>query len=156
MKSFGIDKIMEILPHRYPFLLVDRVLETEGGTHLVAIKNATFNELFFQGHFPGYPVMPGVLQIEAIAQAAGLMILSNMDTVPDFDTILLSVDGAKFRRIVQPGDQLRIETKLISNRRMIAKIHGAITVNGENAAEATMMFMLVPKASRSGEKKDDK
>jgi 3-hydroxyacyl-[acyl-carrier-protein] dehydratase len=79
-----------------------------------------------------------------------------MDTVPDFDTILLSVDGAKFRRIVQPGDQLRIETKLISNRRMIAKIHGAITVDGENAAEATMMFMLVPKASRSGEKKDDK
>ncbi|MGI5867851.1 MAG: 3-hydroxyacyl-ACP dehydratase FabZ [Kiritimatiellia bacterium] len=155
MKSFGIDKILELLPHRHPFLLVDRVLETEGGTHLVAIKNATMNELFFQGHFPGYPVMPGVLQIEAIAQAAGLMILSNMETVPDFDTILLSVDSAKFRRIVQPGDQLRIETKLVSNRRMIAKIQGTITVDGEIAAEATMMFMLQPKSARSGAKKPE-
>lgn len=152
MKSFGIDKIMELLPHRYPFLLVDRVLETEGGAHLVAIKNATFNELFFQGHFPGYPVMPGVLQVEAIAQAAGLMILSNMDAVPDLDTILLSVENAKFRRIVQPGDQLRIETKLVSNRRTIAKINGVITVDGEVAAEATMMFMLVPKTARSAVK----
>ncbi len=151
MKSFGIDRIMELLPHRYPFLLVDKVLETEGGTHLVAIKNATFNEPFFQGHFPGYPVMPGVLQIEMIAQAAGLMVLSGKEeSTADSDTILMSVENAKFRRLVQPGDQLRIETKLISSRRTMAKVSGVVTVDGEVATEATMMFILVPKASRDG------
>lgn len=152
MKSFGIDRIMELLPHRYPFLLVDKVLETEGGTHLVAIKNATFNEPFFQGHFPGYPVMPGVLQIEMIAQAAGLMVLSNKaEGTADSDTILMSVESAKFRRLVQPGDQLRIETKLVSSRRTMAKVSGVVTVDGEVATEATMMFVLVPKASRDGD-----
>jgi len=157
MKSFGIDRIMELLPHRFPFLLVDKVLETEGGTHLVAIKNATFNEPFFQGHFPGYPVMPGVLQIEMIAQAAGLMVLSGKEEsakdegTADSDTILMSVENAKFRRLVQPGDQLRIETKLISSRRTMAKVSGVVTVDGEVATEATMMFLLVPKASRNGE-----
>lgn len=150
MKSFGIERILELLPHRFPFLLVDRVLETEGGTHLVAIKNATFNEPFFQGHFPNFPVMPGVLQIEAIAQAAGLMVLSEMDEMPDFDTILMSVENAKFRKLVVPGDQLRIETTLISRRRVMAKINGVISVNGEVATEATMMFMLVPKTARDG------
>lgn len=154
MQSFGIEKIMELLPHRYPFLLVDRVLETEGGQHLVAIKNTTMNELYFQGHFPGYPVMPGVLQIEAIAQAAGLMMLSHLgeeaEKVADYDTILLSVSQAKFRKIVKPGDQLRIETTLISQRRMIANVQGVITVDGAVATEASLMFMLVPKASRAG------
>lgn len=156
MKSFGIERILELLPHRFPFLLVDKVLETEGGTHLVAIKNATFNEPFFQGHFPNFPVMPGVLQIEAIAQAAGLMVLSEMDEMPDFDTILMSVENAKFRKLVVPGDQLRIETKLISRRRVMAKINGVITVNGEVATEATMMFMLVPKAARNGKDQAEK
>ena len=156
MKSFGIERILELLPHRFPFLLVDKVLETEGGTHLVAIKNATFNEPFFQGHFPNFPVMPGVLQIEAIAQAAGLMVLSEMDEMPDFDTILMSVENAKFRKLVVPGDQLRIETTLISRRRVMAKINGVITVNGEVATEATMMFMLVPKAARNGKDQAEK
>lgn len=146
MKSFGIEQIMKMIPHRYPFLLVDKVLETEGGKRLVAIKNVTINEPFFQGHFPGYPVMPGVLQIEMIAQAAGLMVLSEMEEgMADFDTILMSVDHAKFRKLVQPGDQLRIETKTISSRRMMAKVSGSVTVDGVEVTSATMMFMLVPK-----------
>ena len=149
MKSFGIDQILKLLPHRFPFLLVDRVLETEGGKHLVAIKNVTMNEPFFQGHFPGYPVMPGVLQIEMIAQAAGLMVLSEMaEGMADFDTILMSVENAKFRKLVQPGDQLRVETKLVSQRRTMAKVAGVVTIDGEVATEATMMFMLVPKTGR--------
>ena len=157
MKSFGIDRIMEMLPHRFPFLLVDKVLETEGGTHLVAIKNVTINEPFFQGHFPEYPVMPGVLQIEMIAQAAGLMVLSAMEEgMADFDTILMSVENAKFRRLVQPGDQLRVETKLISRRRTMAKVSGVVTADGEVTTEATMMFLLVPKTARSAEASADK
>ena len=149
MKSFGIDQILKLLPHRFPFLLVDRVLETEGGKHLVAIKNVTMNEPFFQGHFPGYPVMPGVLQIEMIAQAAGLMVLSEMaEGMADFDTILMSVENAKFRKLVQPGDQLRVETKLVSQRRTMAKVAGVVTIDGEVATEASMMFMLVPKTGR--------
>ena len=147
MKSFGIEQIMQMIPHRYPFLLVDRVLETEGGKHLVAIKNVTINEPFFQGHFPGYPVMPGVLQVEMVAQAAGIMVLSEMEEgMADYDTILMSVDNAKFRKLVQPGDQLRIETKLISRRRTMAKISGSVTVDGAEVMSVTMMFVLVPKA----------
>ncbi len=157
MNSFGIDRIMKMLPHRFPFLLVDKVLETEGGTHLVAIKNVTINEPFFQGHFPEYPVMPGVLQIEMIAQAAGLMVLSAMEEgMADFDTILMSVENAKFRRLVQPGDQLRVETKLISRRRTMAKISGVVTADGEVTTEASMMFLLVPKTARSVEAAADK
>ena len=157
MKSFGIERIMKMLPHRFPFLLVDKVLETEGGTHLVAIKNVTINEPFFQGHFPEYPVMPGVLQIEMIAQAAGLMVLSAMEEgMADFDTILMSVENAKFRRLVQPGDQLRVETKLISRRRTMAKVSGVVTADGEVTTEATMMFLLVPKTARSAEAAADK
>ena len=149
MKSFGIEQIMKLIPHRYPFLLVDKVLETEGGKHLVAIKNVTMNEPFFQGHFPGYPVMPGVLQVEMIAQAAGIMVLSEMEEgMAEFDTILMSVDNAKFRKLVQPGDQLRIETKLISQRRTMAKVSGSVTVDGIEVTSATMMFMLVPKARK--------
>ncbi len=157
MNSFGIERIMKMLPHRFPFLLVDKVLETEGGTHLVAIKNVTINEPFFQGHFPGYPVMPGVLQIEMIAQAAGLMVLSAMEEgMADFDTILMSVESAKFRRLVQPGDQLRVETKLINRRRTMAKVSGIVTVDGEVATEATMMFLLVTKTARSADAATDK
>ncbi len=158
MKSFGIERIQQLIPHRYPFLLVDRVIESEGGTRQVALKNVSVNEPFFQGHFPDYPVMPGVLQIEAIAQAAGLMVLNGdsglNDSVKEFDTILMSVDGAKFRRIVKPGDQLKIETKLVSHRRNMAKITGLITVDGETATEATMMFLLVPKSARGDAAKE--
>ena len=151
MNQFGIERIIQLLPHRYPFLLVDKVIESDGGMRQVAIKNVTVNEPFFQGHFPGYPIMPGVLQIEAIAQAAGVMALDHADKSEakvDFDTILMSIDSAKFRRAVRPGDQLRIETKIVSHRRNMAKISGVITVDGENVTEATMMFALIPKSAR--------
>lgn len=112
----------------------------------MAIKNVTMNEPFFQGHFPGYPVMPGVLQIEMVAQAGGIMVMSEMkEGMSDYDTILMSVDNAKFRKLVQPGDQLRVETKLISSRRTMAKVSGSVTVDGVEVMSVTMMFMLVPK-----------
>ena len=151
--SYGIDRIQQLLPHRFPFLLVDRVLEAaEDGTHLVAIKNVTFNEPFFQGHFPGNPIMPGVLHIEAIAQACGLMCLSATTTdatggVKSYDTILASVEGAKFRRKIVPGDQMRIETTLLQRSRNLGKARGVITVDGQVATEATMSFLLVPRKS---------
>ena len=151
--SYGIDRIQKLLPHRYPFLLVDRVLEAaENGTHLVAIKNVTANEPFFQGHFPGNPIMPGVLHVEAIAQACGLMCLSA--TTEDvtrgaeaYDTILASVENAKFRRKIVPGDQMRIETTLLQHSRNMGKARGVITVDGQVATEATLAFLLVPRKS---------
>ena len=151
--AYGIDRILKLLPHRYPFLLVDRVLEAaEDGKHLVAIKNVTMNEPFFQGHFPGKPILPGVLHVEAIAQACGLMCLSA--TTEDatgganaYDTILASVENAKFRRMIVPGDQMRIETTLLQHSRNMGKAHGVITVDGKVATEATLSFLLVPRKS---------
>ncbi|MBQ6102504.1 MAG: 3-hydroxyacyl-ACP dehydratase FabZ [Kiritimatiellae bacterium] len=151
--SYGQKRILELLPHRYPFLLVDKVLEAaEDGTHLVAIKNVTANEPFFQGHFPGNPIMPGVLHVEAIAQACGLMCLSA--TTEDatrgaeaYDTILASVENAKFRRKIVPGDQMRIETTLLQHSRNMGKARGVITVDGQVATEATLAFLLVPRKS---------
>ena len=149
--SYGIDRIQQLLPHRYPFLLVDRVLEAaEDGRHLVAIKNVTANEPFFQGHFPGNPIMPGVLHVEAIAQACGLMCLSAAaenagGDVKNYDTILASVENAKFRRMIVPGDQMRIETTLLQRSRNMGKGKGVVTVDGKVATEATLSFLLVPR-----------
>lgn len=151
-KSFDIDVIEKLLPHRYPFLLIDKVLDTSA-EHQIALKNVTYNEPFFQGHFPGYPVMPGVLQIEAIAQASGLMVLLNdeegADAAGKYDTLFMSIDGAKFRKVVRPGDQLKIETKLLMRRRHAAKVQGTIYVDDQVVTEATLMFILVPKDARS-------
>lgn len=151
MASFGIERILKMLPHRYPFLLIDRVLETSGdGTHLVAVKNVTFNEPFFQGHFPGKPIMPGVLQLEILAQACGLMCLDVLPpeetSIPDdgLDTILTTIDSAKFRRMVTPGDTLRIETWLVAKKGAMARGRGEITVDGRKTVEATLSFMLIP------------
>ena len=149
--SYGIERIQQLLPHRYPFLLVDRVLEAaEDGRHLVAIKNVTANEPFFQGHFPGKPIMPGVLHVEAIAQACGLMCLSATTEdatggVKNYDTILASVENAKFRRMIVPGDQMRIETTLLQRSRNMGKGKGVVTVDGKVATEATLSFLLVPR-----------
>jgi beta-hydroxyacyl-ACP dehydratase FabZ len=148
-----IDAIQQTIPHRYPFLLVDKVIEkNEEGTYQVAIKNITFNEPYFQGHFPGFPIMPGVLQIEALAQAGGLMALtmeSQADTpAGGFDTFLMAVENAKFRKPVRPGDQLFLETTLLSLRRNTAKIKGVVRVDGKVVTEADIMFMLVPKSRR--------
>lgn len=149
--SYGIDRILKLLPHRYPFLLVDKVLEAaDDGRHLVAQKCVTMNEPFFQGHFPGNPVMPGVLLVETIAQACGLMCLSATTEdatggADSYDTILMGVDQAKFRRMVVPGDVLRIETWLTHRVRNMGKARGVITVDGKPAAECVLAFLLTPR-----------
>ena len=148
--SYGIDRILQLLPHRYPFLLIDRVLEAaEDGHHLVAIKNVSMNEPFFQGHFPDNPIMPGVLHIEAVAQACALMCLSATtedatDGASSYDTILTGVEYAKFRRKIVPGDQLRIETSLTQRVRHMGKAKGVISVDGKVATECALSFLLIP------------
>ena len=150
MSACGIDEILKLLPHRYPFLMIDRVLESaDDGSRLVAIKNATFNEPFFQGHFPGRPIMPGVLHVEAIAQACGLMcLLAKTEDATGgaaaYDTILTGVENVRFRRMIVPGDQLRIETTLIHHKGRFGKASGRILVEDKVATEATLTFMLIP------------
>lgn len=141
---YGIMEIMQILPHRYPFLLVDRIVELEPGKRVVGLKNVTINEQYFQGHFPGAPVMPGVLIIEAMAQVAGVMIYRDL---PGRDSKLIyftGIENAKFRRPVVPGDQLRIEMELLSRRPSgnFGKMIGRATVDGKLAAEATVVFAI--------------
>jgi len=138
-----INAIQKILPHRYPFLLVDAIVEMERQKRIVGIKNVTINEHYFLGHFPGRPVMPGVLILEAMAQAGGVLLLQE---VPDRESKLLyfvAIDGARFRRPVVPGDQLRLEVAAISWRNSFCKLEGKATVNGELAAEATLMCKMV-------------
>ena len=138
-----IHEIMKILPHRYPMLLVDRVLEIESGKRIVAIKNVTANEQFFQGHFPGAPVMPGVLIIEAMAQCCAILFLRDL---PDRDRKLFlfgGVDKARFRKPVFPGDQLRLECNLLQKRSSSLKMHGTATVEGSIVAEAEMLSIMV-------------
>jgi beta-hydroxyacyl-ACP dehydratase FabZ len=133
-------EIQKMLPHRYPFLLVDRIIECDEKSHIVGIKNVTINEPFFQGHFPGRPVMPGVLQIEAMAQLAG--VLANRIHKSDGKIFYFSaIDGARFRRMVIPGDTLRMEIKVLRERARIVKVKGTATVDGETACEAEMMFV---------------
>ncbi len=131
--------VMSILPHRYPMLLVDRVIECDDKERIVGIKNVTVNEPFFQGHFPGNPVMPGVLQVEAMAQVGGILL--NRVTRREGDiAYFLAIHNARFRKIVRPGDQLRIEVVLLKNRTAMAKLHGKVLVDGGLASEAEMMF----------------
>ena len=140
-RVLDIDAIREILPHRYPFLLVDRIeeLETE---RVVGIKNVTVNEPFFAGHFPDFPVMPGVLIIEAMAQVAGVLVLSGIPDRKSKLVLLAGVDGAKFRKPVRPGDQLRMEMKILRSRASMAKVSGTATVDGAIVAEAEMLCVL--------------
>ena len=139
--ALDIDAIREILPHRFPFLLVDRIEELEAD-RVVGIKNVTVNEPYFAGHFPDYPVMPGVLIIEAMAQVAGVLVLSGIPDRKNKLVLLAGVDGAKFRKPVRPGDQLRIEMKVLRSRATMAKVSGTATVNGAVVAEAEILCVL--------------
>jgi len=139
--------IQKILPHRYPFLMVDAILEMERFKRIVGVKNVSVNESHFQGHFPGKPIMPGVLIIEAMAQTGGLLLLME---IPERDNNLLyfaAVDGARFRRPVVPGDQLKLEVKVLSWRGDFCKLDGRATVDGQLAAEATLMCKMVDRDS---------
>ena len=144
--EIGIAEILKILPHRYPFLLVDRILEVEKGKRIVGIKNVTFNEEFFQGHFPGQPVMPGVLIVETMAQVAAIGLFG---VVPDHEKKLLylsGVDRCRFRRPVVPGDQLRVEVEILQLRSRMTRCRAVATVDGAVCAEAELLSTLVDRA----------
>ena len=144
MKTLDINQIKEYLPHRYPLLLVDRVLDWESGKNIVAIKNVTINEEFFNGHFPHKPVMPGVMMIEALAQTAALLSFLSMGHKPDDSSVVYfaGIDNARFKRPVQPGDQLRMEVTLVRASRGIYKYSGRATVAGQTAVEAELMCTM--------------
>lgn len=139
-----IHKILERLPHRYPFLLVDRVLEVEKGVRIKALKNVTINEPFFVGHFPRRPVMPGVLILEALAQAAAVLSFETVGLLPDEKTVyyFAGIDGARFKRVVEPGDQLTLNVELDRVRAGIWKYRTRATVGDELAAEADMLCTM--------------
>jgi len=136
-----INEIMKIIPHRYPFLLIDRILELDPGKKAVGLKNVTVNEPFFQGHFPGFPVMPGVLIIEAMAQVGAVAVLS----MPEMEgklALFAGIDGARFKRQVAPGDRILLEVEILKIRGAIGKGRGLARVDGQLAAEAELMFAL--------------
>ncbi len=149
MPILDVLAIQAILPHRYPMLLVDRIIELEP-ERIVGIKNVTVNEPFFQGHFPDFPVMPGVLIVEAMAQVAGVLVLKDL---PDRQSVvyLASIEQAKFRRPVLPGDQLRIEMQVGKRKAMVAKLFGKATVDGVVVAEAEVMCKLAEKTPQAAE-----
>ena len=141
--KFNIQEILDFLPHRYPFLLIDRIVEFEPAKRLVAIKNVTINEPFFQGHFPGYPIMPGVLVIEAMAQAGGIIMMAEMPDRHQKLVVFTGIERAKFRRPVTPGDQLRIEVDVLAFRSRAGRIQGRAMVDGKLACEATLTCQVV-------------
>ncbi|WP_031404507.1 3-hydroxyacyl-ACP dehydratase FabZ [Thiomonas sp. FB-Cd] len=141
MTVFDINQIQKLLPHRYPFLLVDRVVELEKGKSIRAYKNVSFNEPYFTGHFPQKPIMPGVLILEALAQAAGILAFGTLDVEADDNSVyyLVGIDGARFKRPVEPGDQLTLEVELVRQMRNIYKFNAVARVGDEMVAEAELM-----------------
>ena len=144
--TFDIQEILDFLPHRYPFLLIDRITEFEPKTRLVALKNVTINEPFFQGHFPSYPIMPGVLVVEAMAQAGGIIMMHELEDRHEKLVVFTGIEKAKFRRPVTPGDQLRIEVNVLAFRSRAGRIEGKATVDGKLACEATLTCQVVTRA----------
>ena len=141
---FDAKEIQEIIPHRFPFLLVDRILELELGKHVVGIKNVSINEPFFAGHFPGHPIMPGVLILEAMAQVGGFLLMSSLDARGEKKLIYFTgIERARFRKPVVPGDQLRFEVEILQTRRQLCRLKGAAYVEGKLVAEAEMSCVLV-------------
>ena len=149
--TMDVHQIQQILPHRYPFLLIDRVVEMTRKERIVALKNVTVNEPFFRGHFPGYPIMPGVLMVEAIAQAGGALLLTE---IPDREQSLMvftGIEKARFRRPVVPGDQLRIEVQVVAWRATAVRMSGQITVDGRRVCEAVVSCQLVPRSAAAAQ-----
>jgi len=145
-----IQKIQELLPHRYPFLLVDKILEIEPGRRVVGLKNVTINEAFFQGHFPGQPIMPGVLVIEAMAQVGGVLLMLTLNASAEKKMFYFTgIDRAKFRKPVLPGDQIRFEVELVQRRSRNCKMRAYAYVEGKVAAEAELSCVLVDRESRT-------
>jgi UDP-3-O-[3-hydroxymyristoyl] N-acetylglucosamine deacetylase/3-hydroxyacyl-[acyl-carrier-protein] dehydratase len=143
VKTYSVDDIMKVLAHRYPFLLVDRIIEVdEENKRIVGLKNVTINEPFFQGHFPGHPIMPGVLIIEAMAQVGGMLLMSSFKDVESKVVYFMSLDNVKFRKPVRPGDQIRFELELVQVRGPVCKMRGVGKVDGEVVAEADMAAMV--------------
>jgi beta-hydroxyacyl-ACP dehydratase FabZ len=141
---FGPKEIQEVLPHRYPFLLVDRILEMELGKRVVGIKNVTINEPFFAGHFPGHPIMPGVLLLEAMAQVGGFLLMRSLDARAERKVLYFTgIDRARFRRPVVPGDQVRFEVEFLQFRRQVCRMKGEAMVEGKVAVEADMSAIVV-------------
>ncbi len=138
-----IQDIMKVLPHRYPFLLVDRILEVEPGKRIVGLKNVTINEPFFPGHFPGHPVMPGVLIVEAMAQTGGMMLMDAVEDPESKVVYFMSLDNVKFRKPVVPGDQLRMELEMLKFRGKTCRMRGVAYVEGQPVAEAEMMAAIM-------------
>jgi 3-hydroxyacyl-[acyl-carrier-protein] dehydratase len=144
--TFDTQEIMGLLPHRYPFLLLDRIIEFEPAKRLVAIKNVTINEPFFQGHFPGYPIMPGVLVVEAMAQAGAIIMMHEIADREKKLAVFTGIERAKFRRPVTPGDQLRIEVDVLAFKSRLGRMEAKAFVEGKLACQATLTCQIVSKA----------
>jgi 3-hydroxyacyl-[acyl-carrier-protein] dehydratase len=144
--TLDITEIQRILPHRYPFLLIDRVVELRRRQRIVALKNVTVNEPFFQGHFPGFPIMPGVLIVEAIAQAGGALLLTEIEDHDRHLMVFSGIERARFRRPVLPGDQLRIEVTVLAWRMTAVRMEGKVFVGDKRVCEAVVSCRLVPRS----------
>jgi 3-hydroxyacyl-[acyl-carrier-protein] dehydratase len=147
--TLDVNEIQQLLPHRYPFLLIDRVLDLKRRERIVALKNVTVNEPFFQGHFPGYPVMPGVLIVEAMAQAGGTLLMHEVTDREGKLMLFGGIESARFRRPVVPGDQLRLEVSVLAWKRNVVRMQGSAYVGDKLAAEATLSCAMIDRTPKS-------